>query len=382
MQTVTETTPKSITDINNDNFLELAHSLGQKFATRANSADQNDRFVYENYEDLKAHRLFSAMIPRSLGGHGISHSNMCRFLRIIGGYCASTALAFSMHQHLIAANVWKYIHKGEAAATLQKVAEQQLVLVSTGARDWLESNGKMEKVEGGYLLTAKKAFASQSAIGDIMVTSAPYDDPELGPQVLHFPVPFKAEGVKVLDNWYTMGMRSTGSHTIELTNVFIPETAVALKRPQGEFHMVWNVVLTVAMPLIMSAYTGIAEKAVSLAIKKGKSQRAYKPYINSSIGALHNQLTSTQLAMDDMIRLSNDLQFKPSNELGNAMLTRKTLVANNAIQTVKMAMEIIGGQAFFRNQGFERLFRDVQAGQFHPLPEKDQHLFTGNFLLK
>ncbi len=45
------------------------------------------------------------------------------------------------------------------------------------------------------------------------------------------------------------------------------------------------------------------------------------------------------------------------------------------------AMEIVGGQGFFRSFGLERLFRDVQAAQYHPLQEKDQQLFSGEFIL-
>ncbi len=32
--------------------------------------------------------------------------------------------------------------------------------------------------------------------------------------------------------------------------------------------------------------------------------------------------------------------------------------------------------------GLERLFRDVQAAKYHPLQEKDQHQFTGEYLLR
>ena len=44
----------------------------------------------------------------------------------------------------------------------------------------------MEKVEGGYKLTARKAFASGSPTGNLLMTSAVYDDPTDGPTVLHF----------------------------------------------------------------------------------------------------------------------------------------------------------------------------------------------------
>jgi len=61
---------------------------------------------------------------------------------------------------------------------LKKVAANQPVLISTGANDWLESSGEMEKTKDGFLVTAVKHFASQSAGGDILVTSAAYEDPK------------------------------------------------------------------------------------------------------------------------------------------------------------------------------------------------------------
>ena len=58
---------------------------------------------------------------------------------------------------------------------------------------------------------------------------------------------------------------------------------------------------------------------------------------------------------------NTDLTFQPTAE--NVELVK---------QTVAKAMEIVGGQSYFRSSELERLFRDVQAAHFHPLPEKDQ----------
>ncbi len=364
-----------------NNFSKLAHKLGKDFADRSAKYDETDSFVYENYEDLKKFRVFSAMIPRELGGGGVSHSQMADFLRIIGSYDGSTGLALSMHQHLIAAAVWKYLHGKGGEKFLRKVVDEQLILVSTGARDWLESNGEMVKVNGGYELTANKVFASQSAVGDMLITSARYHDPEEGDMVLHFPVPITSKGVTVINNWKTMGMRATGSNTVRLNKVFVPDTAIAMKRKQGELNQSWNVVLTVAMPLIMSVYVGIAEKAAQIAINKSKASNIKKDQLPYTLGEMHNQLTLTQVIIKDMVAIANDLDFMPDHNKGNNILTRKTLVAKAAINTVNKAMEIVGGQSFFRIFGIERLFRDVQAANFHPLPEKDQHRFSGNFIL-
>jgi len=363
------------------NWMELTRELGTSFAARADQQDREGNFVFENYGELKKHKYFSALIPTELGGGGVSHGEVCNLIRVLAQHCGSTALAFSMHQHLVAAAVWRFKHKGEAAAMLQNVSKNQLVLVSTGARDWLDSNGEMTRTEGGYLVSAKKHFASQSVAGDVAVTSAPYLDPDNGWQVLHFSVPLKNKGVSVLDDWDTMGMRATGSQTIVFEQVFVPDSAVVLARPRNGFHPVWDIVITVAMPLIMSAYVGIAEKAMDVALAIGKNYQRNEKHFPYIIGKMNNVLTSARTQWKAMVSLTDNINFKPSESITLEMVTLKTNVADACIRTVQEAMEGIGGQSFYRKNILERLFRDVQAAPFHPMPRWDQYAFTGERLM-
>jgi alkylation response protein AidB-like acyl-CoA dehydrogenase len=316
------------------------------------------------------------MVPKNFGGGGVSHSEMSEILRTLAQYCSSTALAHSMHQHLVGTALWKFNHGQGGELMLQSIAASQPVLVSTGAHDWLESSGEAVRVEGGYRVTAKKSFASQSAVGDVLVTSAPFNAVGTGWQVLHFPVPIKSEGVTVLNDWRSLGMRATGSHSIRLDRVFVPETAITLRRPRGVFHPVFNVVIGVAMPLVSSVYVGIAQKAGQLAIEAAKKQKRIQPHQAGGIGAMMNELTSAELHLSDMIRITNDLNFQAIDQVGQEISSRKTNLANACIGVVTRAMEIAGGRGFYRDFGLERLFRDVQAVKYHPLPQADQqHLF-------
>jgi alkylation response protein AidB-like acyl-CoA dehydrogenase len=363
-------------------WTELAHRLGAQFAPAAAAHDSADTFVKENYDALKEHKVMSAAIPEEFGGGGVSHAEMCEFLRILGGYCGSTALALSMHQHLLAAAIWRQRRGQGGEAMLKNVAAKQLVLVSTGAQDWLESSGSMEKAEGGFVVTAVKHFASQSAAGDMLMTSAPYDDPAAGRQVLHFALPFSTTGVRVLGNWRAMGMRGTGSHSVALEKAFVPEASISVRRPAGVYHPVWNVILTVAMPLIMSVYLGVAQRAARIAtdlVKSGKQKKAYHPAL---VGAMHNELTAAELHVADMIRIANNLEFAPEDKNGHDILTRKTNSSTACVGVVTKAMEIAGGQGFLRELGLERLYRDVLASRYHPLQEKEQLQFSGEFILR
>jgi alkylation response protein AidB-like acyl-CoA dehydrogenase len=44
-------------------------------------------------------------------------------------------------------------------------------------------------------------------------------------------------------------------------------------------------------------------------------------------------------------------------------------------------MGVVGGQGFYEGFGLERLFRDVQAAKYHPLPEKEQQQSLGEYIL-
>lgn len=358
----------------------LIQELGPKFAEGAAERDESDAFVAENYQALRDRKVFSAQIPKELGGGGASHSEMCEFLRGLARHCGATALALSMHQHLVAAAVFNYRNGKPGQKLLEKVAGNQTVLISTGANDWMGSNGTVERAEGGFIVSARKPFASGSPMGDVLVTSAPYEDPAEGWQVLHFPAPLSAEGASLADDWRTLGMRATGSQTVVLERVFIPEEAVVLRRPRNAYHPAFNVILTVAMPLVMSAYFGVAEAAAEIARAQAR-KRTYDQTTPYLLGELENLLTTARLARDSMVAIANDWDFQPTPETANAILVRKTIAANAVLATAEKALQTAGGPGFYRGFGLERLLRDLHASQFHPLPEKRQHLFTGRFAL-
>jgi alkylation response protein AidB-like acyl-CoA dehydrogenase len=356
------------------------NELGPRFAKRAAAYDSSDEFVAENYAEMRKKRLFSALVPTELGGGGVSYSEVCNLIRGLGRCCGSTALTFSMHSHLLSAALWGHRHGKPGEKLLRSVASGETVLVSTGANDWLYSNGSLQSCDGGYRFTGSKPFASGCLAGDLLITSGQHNDPVAGLQVLHFSVPLSAEGIHVNRVWKTLGMRGTGSHTIILENVFVPEQSVTLRRPCGEYHQVWNVVLTVALPLICAAYVGVAEAAAEIACVEAASHE--DDGVNAVlIGEMENELATAQIALDSMIANVNDLDVEPGIHQANRALIRKTLVAEAVRRTTSKALEASGGRGYFRASGLERLMRDAEAAQFHPMPAKKQQRFTGRLAM-
>lgn len=356
-------------------WVDRARGIGPALGEVASRHDLEGTFVRESYALLKEHRFFSMGVPRELGGAGAFHRDICETVRELGRHCGSTALAFSMHSHLVAAAVWRHLHGQPADALLRKIAASELVLLSTGASDWVDSNGTMEKVEGGYRVTARKHFGSGGPAADLVIASAQYDDPDAGPQVLHFSAPTTSEGLSFADDWNTLGMRGTGSSTVVMESVFVPEQAISLRRPRGAWHPAWSVTVTIAIPIFMAAYVGIAEAATELALRVA-AKKGDAPYMPQLAGELDGLLMQTRLAWQAAVDGAADYDFTPSLDLASQALAAKTLCANAAMATVRKAMEIAGGPGFFRGP-LERMLRDVSAAAYHVLPEKRQLHFSG-----
>ncbi len=357
-------------------WIDVIEQLGPEFAGRAAECDEHDGFVAENYDRLRESRVFSAGIPEELGGGGATHAELCEMLRRLARHCPSTALALSMHTHLVATTVYRWRHLGAKAIEpfLRRVAAEELVLATSGGSDFLDSSGRAEPVEGGFRVNARKIFASGSPGGRIFLTSAILEDPQSGPTVLHFPLAFDSPGVRLVDTWKVLGMRGTGSHDVLLENVFVPEAAVGERRPRGSWNATLHAVVLNALPLIYSVYLGIAEAARDLALREAARKRD-NPDVQLSVGEMENELHAARLACDDMIALAASVPPGPAST--NQIAIDRTLAGRGAIRTVEKAMEVTGGGSFYRRLGMERLFRDVQAARFHPLQEKPQLRFTG-----
>lgn len=355
---------------------DVARELGPIFARRAEAADE-DQYVADNMRDLKASGLVEAGVPVELGGGGAGIDELAAMLRALAYHCGSTALAFSMHTHQVAVPAWRWAYQPAVKAAveplLKRIAAEKLLLLSSGGSDWIAGSGKAEKVEGGYRINARKIFTSGAPTGDLLMTGAVMDSDE-GPMVLHFGVPMSSPHVKILDTWRTLGMRSTGSHDVLIEGHVVPDAAVALKRKSGEWHPLFQIIATIAFPLVYGVYLGVAESARDLAIALAKRKPPNRHAVELA-GRMETELAAARLGFEAMLAAAG--RNAPSAVSVNEVMIGRQLAGRHAIASVEYAMELAGGVGFYRSAGLERKFRDVQAARYHPLTTGPQAEYAG-----
>jgi alkylation response protein AidB-like acyl-CoA dehydrogenase len=357
----------------------IAEGLAEQLAAGAAKADAEDGFVAGNYALLREAGLVEAGVPQELGGGGADVRELADMLRVLGRACGSTALAFSMHTHQVAIPAWRWRHQKLAAVEplLRRVAAERIVLLSSGGSDWIAGSGTARKVDGGYRVSGRKVFTSGAEAGDILMTGAVLE--EDGQRfVLHFGAPMKAAEVRVEDTWHTLGMRGTGSHDVVLDDLFVPDAGVALKRRAGEWHPLFQIIATTAFPLIYAAYLGVADSARAIAIGLAK-KRPMTADLRALAGRMETELRGAEMAHEAMLAAVE--RNAPSADSVNEVMIGKTLVADHAIRTVELAMELAGGAGFYRSAGLERRFRDIQGARYHPMQRGPQSQYAGSLAL-
>jgi alkylation response protein AidB-like acyl-CoA dehydrogenase len=351
--------------------------LGPSIAEEGRKCDTENRYVGANIALLREHGFLELAVPAEFGGSGLPRLELAAMLRTLAHHCSATALVLAMHTHSVAAATWRWHNqKAPVDGLLKRVATERIQLLSSGGSDWLTGSGTAEKVDGGYKVSGQKIFASGSPSADFFMTGA-VEQTSDGPTALQFGVPVKSAGISIVQNWDTLGMRGTASNSMKFDNVFVADAAIAARRPSGVWHPSFHLISMVAIPLIYSVYTGIAEAARDIALAAASRKRSAEAV--EAVGRLDTELAATRIAHRSMIAFAET--SPPGAETTNTVFMHRALVARSAIKTVELAMIAAGGESYFRSTGLERLFRDIQAARFHPLQDGPQQRLAGRMAL-
>lgn len=217
---------------------EIFRKLAEDFATRAAKYDAERSAPTENYEKLRESGLYGLTIPKEYGGMGAGMLGYVVAAEQLAQGCPSTTLAWNMHVSATAGMIEHPDVPEEMKRLVATLAIDEGKLMCTSVSEPASSSLiaqsytpslNAKKVDGGYLLNGKKAFASMFESSDYVYLYAhPEEDPN--PQAtIGFLVPTKLEGITVHDVWDTLEMRATRSNTVEYKNVFVPDDMVLHK---------------------------------------------------------------------------------------------------------------------------------------------------------
>ncbi|UDY34216.1 acyl-CoA dehydrogenase family protein [Dermatobacter hominis] len=330
--------------------------------------DRDGTYVADEVDLLRSRGWLALPVPAELGGAGLAIRDVVERQRVLAAAAPNVALVTSMHHHVVLATAWRWRHGADAAATmLRRVAEEGLFVASTGGGDFTAPQGTAFPVEGGWQVSGRKRFVSGALSAGAMNTWV-LDGSTGGAEAIAAAIPMSAEGVHVEETWDSMGLRGTGSHDVVLTDVFVPDAAVAARRPLGEIHPSIQAVAAHAFPVIMAVYLGIADRAraEAVALLAERPGASDDPGTQRLVGEVDQQLATADWVLRGLVdELGDDVAPTPA-QFTRVMLAKRSITGSVRAAADRM-MEAVGGAAYSRRLPLERALRDLWGAPFHPL---------------
>lgn len=199
-----------------------------EIAARAWRAEADRKVPAENVELLKHIGFTRAFLPRRYGGLGMTAAEYGPCLAELAQACGPTAWAIGLlaqHSHGV----------GLMSERLQHDiwGEDGDALVCSS----VAPSGACTQVEGGIRLSGEFRWSSGCDHADWAFLGVRRPDGEDGrPGILFAVLP--RQSFDIMDDWYTAGMRGTGTKTLHVEDAFVPwhRTATHQAMNAGEVH--------------------------------------------------------------------------------------------------------------------------------------------------
>ena len=364
----------------------LSDELLERIRSRAATVDAENRFPEEDLADLKDAGYLSILVPRERGGAGLGLAEASVLQQRLATAAPATALAINMH--LVWTGVAKvfsdrgipgleFVQDGAAAGEVFAfgISEAGNDLVLFGSDTAAVPTG-----DGGYAFTGTKIFTSLAPVWTQLGLHGLDTTSPDGPQMVYAFVP-RTDAVTTRDDWDTVGMRGTQSRTTELHEAVAPANRVVRRVAPGPNPdpIVFGI-FSVFEILLASVYTGVARRALDLAVEVAKGRRSKKTGLAYSDDPdIRWRVAEMALAYDALLpqiaALASDVDARVDH--GALWFAKLSGLKHRAVvaakQIVDEAVLVSGGSSYFTRSELSRLYRDVLAGMFHPSDPESAH---------
>jgi len=354
-------------------MIDAARAMAPTLLDRARHAEENRAVPRETFDEFTKQGFFRIHQPQRFGGKGWDISMMVRLGAELGQGCGSSCWIFS---NLAVQNWILGMNNPEAQEDVWGDNPTALIASSFPAK-----GGRVERADGGLIANGLWSFASGVDFADWnnMQVFVPPENGE-GPPEHRFALVPRSD-YEIEDDWFSPGLAGTGSRTIRLDNVFIPEhrTIPSTKlmggpSPGSEINpgALYRVPpLTLGTKVFAAPALGIAKGGLAMIEKDlrsrntvGNAPMAELPTAQARISEAGAEIEAAEaLLLKDCADAMAIAEAGEVPEIDDRARWRR----NNAfaVQLCVRALErlnpLVGARGLTPENDFLRMFRDVHA---------------------
>jgi alkylation response protein AidB-like acyl-CoA dehydrogenase len=370
-------------------LVAIAEELGEGLAPRATEHDRDGSYPFEAIDALKAAGYFAAPVPVELGGLGVcsAHDLVVASSRLARG---DASVAIGVNMHLVAVlNMERRRQVAVAAgaerrargfaSSLEHIVRDGMVLaaaVSERGQDLTRPCTAATRTESGWRIDGRKTFCTMSPAATHLYVAVTHADADGLERYAYATVPIGAPGVVVNDDWDALGMRASGSNSVSLEGVELPESGVrggfraGDPLPYMERNLVAGLFHAAASLGIAESADAIARRGIAGRIDGGARPRMQVADSAVDLAASRGVLSRAGALIDEhrACHPASDGSAEALGALFAEAQAAKAFVNEAAARIVDRALALSGGSGYVDGSPLARAYRDVKAGSFmHPL---------------
>ena len=257
-------------------------------------------------------------------------------------------------------------------------------------------NGKAVAAPGGFKISGRWSYGSGCEHSEYMISGCRVFDgdkprmTEHGPE-MRFVIHRTADCRILTDTWDTTGLRGSGSHDYEIDDLFVPEDWAYVFGPA--VHRLSNPLFgfpTIAFFCLPAITLGLARLAVDTVREMSMTKRRGPQLMRED--------PSVQAKIAEATALADSARGYVKAQLENVMTTLRSDVplsaeqratfrlaasygTDTAVRVVDMMYKLGGGNAVYRGNTLERIFRDAHTAHTHIQINDLTYIKAGRMLL-
>lgn len=356
-------------------WVERARALAPIVEQWRDAGEAERRVPRPLFEALRGADVFRMSTPRAVDGAAVDEVTAVRVIEELSRQDGSVGWNVMVASNT--ATIASYL----PPAGLREVYRGGPSTVIAGA---LLPKGAASPAPEGYRLTGRWTFASGCHQADWMVACSivmehgkPRLRPDGEPDLRSFFVPVgKCE---ILDTWHTAGLRGTGSHDWQVTDVFVPEALsfpILFDEPREPGALFVRDFASYAVARVAAVSLGIARDAIDtfLGVARAKTPMvgtttlANQHTTHERVGRAEALLRSGRAYLHETVRA---LPYSPtwSTPLGDDLKAAIRLAGAHAAQSAAEAVDLMfnaaGTSGIYATSRLQRCFRDVHVANQH-----------------
>ena len=351
-------------------IVDKVAELGPRIAERAVEVDRDATFPHGTWDDLRAAGMLGIVVPEHAGGLGADYVGYALASEEIGRHCGSTGLTFNMHvaTTLLIGEIADRI--GLEGAELDFLQERRATMwdgiinnhhvhsqpFSEGVQVSATAgySTRAEPVDGGYLVTGRKIFASLAGACTYHNVLCQVEGED---QLRFLGVPHGGDGVTIEGEWDALGMRGTDSRNLLMEKVFVPAEHEWL--PPGLFNQAADRFPFFFLSLsftYLGMMRGILDYTEAYLQDSGRRDFAIKQQTWAEMNIAYEQAQAL------LYRVLSDVEIDPPADIVARGWASLVTTMEGCPEMASKAIRICGGRSMLRPSFIERVYRDARCG--------------------